>query len=328
MLPSYTMNKLIFFRHYLALRSTLLYRAIREDVGFVYFFVFLVLVSYLSVLAASRMSALLWAGFPVLILRIHQRREDINLLKQVYSYKGVKRLLLGEYLILSIPFVVGAVSTGHYLLAVALVGSVVVINYAFPIRLLKHKPLPSPFGVESFEWIFFTRKYLIYLLCGTFLFLVPDIGVPNATAIFSFLATLLVLLSYSEQEPREYVSIYRHMTPHGFLRRKAVLCFRNYSFLVLPVLLLANGLAASSWAEVRVQLLALSLAYLALLATLLTKYALYGNPLAIKIALGFLLGLVVGVLLNPAFLIVLLLVTLVSYRRSMINLSTFFYADN
>lgn len=250
-----------------------------------------------------------------LILYIHLNRSDIGFLKHISS-KQYKSLMVQEYLVLSLPFIM------IYLLipysAIYLAVTVFFCGLVPTVRITKGISFNVPYFLskESFEWIYFFRSIISYYFLGL-LFLVIGYFFINTTMLIMLCITFGVLIThfiYSLSEPNHYIFAYSCLAK-TFLRRKVSLILSNYILLFLPPLILIS-LNHENWFWILYVLISI----ISVLNLLFLKYTLYQNNLLMKLMFGFNLGFFICTFINPILLGVYAISTPLLARKAYRNI--------
>ena len=141
--------------------------------------------------------------FPLATLSYHNSREDLPLLR---THPHYRRVLLGEYFIENLPFILLLISKGDYLWAALYLLGLCLIPWLTQRQLT----IPYPFSLSDPLWHTAFRKYKLLFSLPFLIGLVVIAGIydnPNL-ALFAFGATGLVCcIPYFEREHPSYISI-------------------------------------------------------------------------------------------------------------------------
>ena len=208
------------------------------------------------------------ALFPLTTLSYHNSREDLSLLRTHPHYRSV---LLGEYCIENLPFILLLISKGDYLWAVLYLLGLCLIPWLAQRQLT----IPYPFSLSDPLWHTAFRKYKLLFSLPFLIGLVVIAGIydnPNL-ALFAFGATGLVCcIPYFEREHPSYITI-AAQRGKDYLHSQLIAGIQNTVLVFSPLVL--TYFICFGIEKIAVLLLFLGVA----IVGVLTKYAFFNQPL-------------------------------------------------
>lgn len=265
-------------------------------------------------------AGLFYGVFALLSLVQLQSANSNAFLLQQTSRKVFFKLKVAENMLLAIPFVAELLFHRYYLLSACLF--LVIIPYSwFSYSLPKPKRavLSTPYAKHSFEFQSGFRTYiLIYPL--HILLLVASVLSINIYVLLAAYFILLFFMStfYGKVESEEFIWVYR-TTAGGFLAKKAFTLFKHYCITFLPSLILGATLFTT---QLPVLLLCMITGLLGLVGCIFIKYHFYPSEFVIQLSQMILLGLALFCMLNPVYVLLLIIILLFSFFKAMARLKT------
>ena len=206
--------------------------------------------------------------FPLATLSYHNSREDLPLLCTHPHYRSV---LLGEYGIENLPFILLLIGKGDYLWAALYFFGLCLIPWLTQRQLT----IPYPFSLSDPLWHTAFRKYKLLFSLPFLIGLVVIAGVYNNPnlALFAFGATGLVCcMPYFEREHPSYITI-AAQRGKDYLHSQLIAGIKNTALVFSPLGL--TYLICFGIDEIAVLFLCLGVA----IVGVLTKYAFFNQPL-------------------------------------------------
>ena len=208
------------------------------------------------------------ALFPLATLSYHNSREDLSLLRTHPHYRSV---LLGEYFIENLPFILLLISKGDYLWAALYLLGLCLIPWLTQRQLT----IPYPFSLSDPLWYTAFRKYKLLFSLPLLIGLVVIAGIydnPNL-ALFAFGATGLVCcIPYFEREHPSYITI-AAQRGKDYLYSQLIAGIQNTALVFSPIGL--TYFICFGTDKIAVLFLCLGVA----IVGVLTKYAFFNQPL-------------------------------------------------
>ena len=208
------------------------------------------------------------ALFPLATLSYHNSREDLSLLR---THPHYRRVLLGEYFIENLPFILLLISKGDYLWAALYFLGLCLIPWLTQRQLT----IPYPFSLSDPLWHTAFRKYKLLFSLPLLIGLVLIAGIYNNPnlALFAFGATGLVCcIPYFEREHPSYITIAAQQGK-DYLHSQLIAGIQNTALVFSPLGL--TYFICFGIEEIAVLLLFLGVA----IVGVLTKYAFFNQPL-------------------------------------------------
>lgn len=255
--------------------------------------------------------------YPVLaLLSIVQLQagKSNSFLKEKVARGTFLKIKLAENSVIAAPFIIELLLHKAYIPALSLGLIILPYSYSsFSISRPRLKSLPSPFLPYSFEFnAGFRTYYVVYILYA--LLLVAGIISHN---YYVYMVPFFIMLFFQSSfygyvEAPYYIWLNRK-TPAGFLLAKLKALSVNYVFTVIPFIALGLVFYHQHWVII---LFASFMGLIALAGSMLIKYQFYPAELFIQISQMVFLGITVVSLLNPIFLLLVLLVLGYSYIKA------------
>ena len=206
--------------------------------------------------------------FPLATLSYHNSREDLPLLCTHPHYRSV---LLGEYGIENLPFILLLIGKGDYLWAALYFFGLCLIPWLTQRQLT----IPYPFSLSDPLWHTTFRKYKLLFSLPFLIGLVVIAGVYNNPnlALFAFGAMGIVCcIPYFEREHPSYITI-AAQRGKDYLHSQLIAGIKNTALVFSPLGL--TYLICFGIDEIAVLFLCLGVA----IVGVLTKYAFFNQPL-------------------------------------------------
>ena len=206
--------------------------------------------------------------FPLATLSYHNSREDLPLLCTHPHYRSV---LLGEYGIENLPFILLLIGKGDYLWAALYFFGLCLIPWLTQRQLT----IPYPFSLSDPLWHTTFRKYKLLFSLPFLIGLVVIAGVYNNPnlALFAFGAMGIVCcMPYFEREHPSYITI-AAQRGKDYLHSQLIAGIKNTALVFSPLGL--TYLICFGIDEIAVLFLCLGVA----IVGVLTKYAFFNQPL-------------------------------------------------
>ena len=233
------------------------------------------------------------ALFPLAMLSYHNSREDLSLLR---THPHYRRVLLGEYFIENLPFILLLISKGDYLWATLYLLGLCLIPWLTQRQLT----IPYPFSLSDPLWHTAFRKYKLLFSLPLLIGLVVIAGIYNNPnlVLFAFGATGLVCcIPYFEREHPSYIIIAAQQGK-DYLHSQLIAGIQNTALVFSPLGL--TYFICFGIEKIAVLLLFLGVA----IVGVLTKYAFFNQPLPQSFAImAIFLGVfyILPLLLLPYF---------------------------
>ena len=206
--------------------------------------------------------------FPLATLSYHNSREDLPLLRTHPLYR---RVLLGEYFIENLPFILLLIGKEDYLWAALYFLGLSLI----PSLAQRQLTIPYPFSLSDPLWHTTFRKYKLLFSLPFLIGLVVIAGVYNNPnlALFAFGAMGIVCcMPYFEREHPSYITI-AAQRGKDYLHSQLIAGIKNTALVFSPLGL--TYLICFGIDEIAVLFLCLGVA----IVGVLTKYAFFNQPL-------------------------------------------------
>ena len=233
------------------------------------------------------------ALFPLATLSYHNSREDLSLLR---THPHYRRVLLGEYFIENLPFILLLISKGDYLWAALYFLGLCLIPWLTQRQLT----IPYHFSLSEPLWHTAFRKYKLLFSLPLLIGLVVIAGIydnPNL-ALFAFGAMGLVCcIPYFEREHPSYITI-AAQRGKDYLHSQLIAGIQNTALVFSPIGL--TYFICFGIDKIAVLFLCLGVA----IVGVLTKYAFFNHPLPQSFAImAIFLGVfyILPLLLLPYF---------------------------
>ena len=233
------------------------------------------------------------ALFPLATLSYHNSREDLSLLR---THPHYRRVLLGEYFIENLPFILLLIVKEDYLWATLYFLGLCLI----PWLAQRQFTIPFPFSLSDPLWHTAFRKYKLLFSLPLLIGLVVIAGIydnPNL-ALFAFGAMGLVCcIPYFEREHPSYITI-AAQRGKDYLHSQLIAGIQNTALVFSPIGL--TYFICFGIDKIAVLFLCLGVA----IVGVLTKYAFFNHPLPQSFAImAIFLGVfyILPLLLLPYF---------------------------
>ena len=296
---------------------------ILAEIGVVLFVLLLVVLFPLVMGVLAQLSDMppMWAVGIVLVLifSIHLNRQDKDFVKLILQRPFL--MFLMEYVVLILPIVVWlAYSRAVWALLALIVGVVVVACVPVTVRFRKREHpfwrFPKNF-TRHYEWMSGLRKSAVWMI-PTYLLGAALSGFTAAIPVALMVLGFITLDFYMDCEPRIFLELYSR-NARSFLRKKIIAHLWMFWLACLPLVILFLVFHYEYWYVLLVVMFVVSV--LPILSITL-KYASYQPNIRLTQNV-FTMGLMVVFLCTPFTQPVPLVMTVIYYRRALMNLKKY-----
>jgi hypothetical protein len=234
---------------FIHIRFLQIYRSLK-DAGMIRVFVLFALLGLAGYILSLQLQAVpnvyYVSGLYILVIGWFHfvRRDKLFLKTQIDNFR---KIYITEYLLLSVPLLVGLLAYEHWLLALVTVPFSILLSYVdYKPKVIKHlSTFQNLVPNKSFEWKAGIRRYgwyivIIWIAAIVFSFSIGS--VPVAIAVIG----ILTLGFYDNNEPVTMLIVYEK-TPVHFILYKIKIQWLLFSALVVPLLLLFIILHLKYW---------------------------------------------------------------------------------
>lgn len=259
------------------------------------------------------------AGFLFLIILVHFKRDDKLFLKSHFS--NYKTLMLGEYIILSIPVLCCFLIHKQWVAISQLTGLLIIVNINLKSKRINlntkiQKLIPN----DAFEWKAGLRKQFFIIIIIWIIAVLTSFFI-GSVPIAIFVLGIIILSFFEKCEPYQILLSFE-LSATKLLILKAKRFLQLFSILVIPLLVLFIVFNIDKWyIPVAEYFIFCSI----IVYTIMVKYAFYETNIKSSAAQIF---IAIGTLgsIMPVFLPVVWFLTILFYSKAVNNLN--FYLDD